>query len=49
MCWVLDQIKRDIYRSEPVFDEYESPCRIPIDSGLNPIFNILAAYATFDS
>lgn len=49
MCWVLDQIKRDIHRSEPVFDEYESPCRIPTESGKNPIYNMLAAYATFDT
>lgn len=43
-------IKKDVMRSSCLFEDLpiEDPCKIPMESGLNPIYNILSAYAEFD-
>jgi len=43
-CLTLFQIKKDVPRTSSVFES----CQIPMDSGKNPLYNILAAYAELD-
>ena len=41
----------DINRTNSIFFDagLDSPCDIPFESGKNPIYNILVAYAEFDT
>jgi hypothetical protein len=45
-------IRLDVSRTNTIFieaKEIKNPCQIDFDSGENPIYNILVAYAEFDS
>lgn len=46
----MEQIKKDVPRTTFIFNQTDQKplSEIPIESGLNPIFNILAAYAELD-
>ena len=46
MCRVMRQIKKDVPRTTGTFNM--SKFDFPFDSGMNPIFNILVAYAETD-
>ena len=46
MCKVLSQIKKDVPRTTATFKMEKFD--FPFNSGMNPIFNILTAYAETD-
>ena len=50
MCDVIYQITKDVHRTTSVFNQShrKSFSEEQIESGWNPIYNILASYAEFD-
>lgn len=50
-CETLHQIRKDIFRTTSVFtqSDLKDLSEVPIESGMNPLYNILAAYAEFDT
>ena len=47
MCKVIRQIKKDVPRTSSTFEKTEQ-LNLPLQTGKNPVYNLLTAYAELD-